>query len=567
MRKQASSISCIESNGVVYSDGKFIVSTLNDYFVSTGVSLATKLRPGLHKETTYDPPGSFKFSPISEQFVLNELKKLKTNKAIGLDRISARLLKDSSLCMSKSLTLIYNRSLSSGVFPSVWKQGKVAALFKSGDRLDCNSYRPITILPTLSKILERAVHLQLYNYLEDNNILTSKQFGFRPKLSTVTALAHFSDSILQNLDQGKMTGAVFLDLSKAFDTVDHVILLDKHVSLGLDNQSLGWFKSYLKNRQMSTSVGSTLSELRHVPVGVPQGSILGPLLFIIYVNSLPTQLKHCNVAIYADDTVIYYSGFSATEITEALNADLRQLASWFSSNRLTLNAAKSKSMLFGSNRSPKYRNIQDISIMIDTVRLERVVTFKYLGVTMHENMTWSDHIDKISKKVNQRIGAIRRVKHLLPLSARICLYNNLVVPLFDYADVIWGDKFNDTLMSQLQILQNRAAKLLLDRPKYSSASEALDILNMETLSSRRRQHRLVFLYKILNQLVNFNFNLYYKSVDIHNYNTRNKENFRLPKTRTNWGRQTTLYSSASDWNDIPLHVRTSENIEKFKSNL
>lgn len=572
-RKQSSSISCIESDGVVLSDDQSIATTLNDYFASIGVSLAAKLRsyvqshipPNANMDS--DPPGRFHFSPISEEFVRNELKKLKTNKATGLDRTSARLLKDSSNYISKSLTSIFNRSLTSGTFPSLWKQGKVTALFKSGDRLDCNNYRPITVLPTLSKILERAIHQQVYGYLEEHNILTSKQFGFRPRLSTTTALTHLSDTILQNLDKGKMTGAVFLDLSKAFDTVDHSLLMDKLKSIGMDTQALSWFKSYLANRQISTSVGSTLSTPRHIPVGVPQGSILGPLLFILYVNSLPSCLKFCDVAVYADDTVIYYSGSSAEEISEALNADLRQLSSWFKSNLLTLNATKSKFMLFGNNRSPKYRNVQDLSIVIDVDHLERVESFKYLGVTIHQCMSWSEHIDSLSKKVNQRLGIIRRVKYLLPMSARITLYNTLVVPLLDYADVIWGDKNNETIMNQLQILQNRAAKIILNRPKDSSASEALQLLNFETLAVRRKKHRAIYMYRIVNNLINFDFNIFSRNRDIHSYNTRGNTNFRLPRVKTNWGKQTVLYHAASEWNTLPENIRDSNTLAIFKSHL
>ena len=211
----------------------------------------------------------FVFKPITEEFVRGQLKQLRTNKAIGLDNISARLLKDSASAISKSLTKLFNQSLVTRTFPSLWKFGKVSALFKKGDRCDPNNYRPITVLPTLSKILEKAVHNQLYYFLNDNKIITSKQFGFRPKLSTNTALTHFTDNVLLNMDSGRLTGAVFLDLSKAFDTVDHNLLLHKLKSVGLSEDTVNWFQSYLANRKQRTSVGDTLSVAVPITVGVP----------------------------------------------------------------------------------------------------------------------------------------------------------------------------------------------------------------------------------------------------------------------------------------------------------
>ena len=296
-RKQNGPVSCIGSDGVIFYDQKCIASIMNQYFSSVATKLVEKLKAGENIFVASDLSNistssttSFRFMPVTEKFVLNELKRLKTNMAIELDLISARLLKDSATVIYKRLTVLFNRSLDGGIYPTIWKHGRVVALFKSGDRTDCNNYRPITILPTISKILERAVHQQLYTYLEEQNILTSKQFGFRPRLSTVTALMHFTDTILQNLDNGSMTGVVFLDLTKAFDTVDYDLLLRKLRAIGVDAQALRWLHSYHMNRQVVTLIRSTQSACCEVPVGVPQGSIYGPLLFIVFVNDLPSAL-------------------------------------------------------------------------------------------------------------------------------------------------------------------------------------------------------------------------------------------------------------------------------------
>ena len=234
------------------------------------------------------------------------LKSLKTNKAIGLDNISARL-KDSANAISNSPTKIYNRSLASSIFPTVWKCGKVTVLFKSRDRCDANNYRPITILPTASKILERVVHSEIYKFLLQENILTPKQFGFWPKLSTAIAVTYFTDAILDNLDKGSITGAVFLDLSEAFHTINHNRLIKKLSNIGFSQETITWFNCYLSNRTQVTSVGLEKSTTKPVQVGVPQGSILGPLLFLIYVNDLPSTVNNCDISLYADDTVLFCS--------------------------------------------------------------------------------------------------------------------------------------------------------------------------------------------------------------------------------------------------------------------
>lgn len=268
------------------------------------------------------------------------MQALQKNKAIGCDRISARLLKDAAAVIAPSLTILFNRSLTTGSFPSSWKIGRVTALHKQGDRTNVNNYRPITILPTISKLLERVVHDQLYKYFIAKKILAKEQFGFRPRRSTDAALIHITDNILTCMDSGQITGAAFLDLSKAFDTVNHELLLQKLTHAGLSNNTVTWFRSYLTNRSIFTMVDNKRSSAMQVPIGVPQGSILGPLLFILFVNDLPQCLKSCNVMLYADDTVIYYSSSMISDVESKLNADLANITDWFNSNFLTLNFEK-----------------------------------------------------------------------------------------------------------------------------------------------------------------------------------------------------------------------------------
>ena len=330
---------CIISSGVQYTDPKSIATALNDYFASVGRLLAEKLSQSLNyvnpvKLNVTEPATDFfELRPVSHSFVPQQISALKRNKAIGLDRISARLLKCASRTITPSITKLLNLSIATNEFPNIWKCAKVTALFKAGNRTSPSNYRPISILATLSKILGRAVHHQFYQYLNQHNLLNEKQFGFWPKRSTVNAVSSFADEILLNIERGKLCGAVFLDLSKAFDTVDHTILLRKLSSLGVTSDMAKWSESYLNGRMQCTSCGPELSDLLPVTHGVPQGSILGPLLFLTYINDLPTVIRHSEVALYADDAVLYCYDSNPAGPECALNADLYSIAVWLNDNK------------------------------------------------------------------------------------------------------------------------------------------------------------------------------------------------------------------------------------------
>ena len=366
---------------------------------------------------------------------------------------------------------------------------------KKGSKQDPSNYRPISVLPTISKLLEKAVHMQLHSYLCDNNLLSQKQFGFRLNSSTVTASAIFTDKILSAMDKGQLTGAVFIDLTKAFDTVDHSILLSKLCSLGvpITSPAYNWFESYLSNRCQVTVCNGTKSSSETVQIGVSQGSILGPLLFTLYINDLPDYLEHCDVTLYADDTVLFISDKSLHNIKSYMNLDLEKLNNWLKLNHLRVSISKSKFMIIGSSQRPN--KIDSISFKVDNMDLDEVSSFKYLGIVINNRLTWQDHVDQMFSKINKKLGLLKRIRYCLPLDARLLFFNSYVLPLFDYADIVWGDRDNSTLMLQLQSLHNKAAKIILDLPIGSSASVALNKLKWKTLARRRAEHRATFIYK------------------------------------------------------------------------
>ena len=561
--KTSTNISSLRVDGAVVTSDESIATVLNNFFVSIGRKLAEKFPDLSSSNQPEDNPNAtgfgFSFQLISESFVRDAIKRLKPNKAIGLDKISARLLKDSGHTIVPSLTSLFNLSLQTETFPSVWKNARVIPLYKKGDKQDPSNYRPISVLPTVNKSLENAVHTQFYGYLTENNLTSSKQFGFRLQSSTATASAQFIDQLLFGMDNGTVTGAVLLDLTKAFDTVNHSILSRKLSRFGVDDTAQNWFDSFLSNRNQVTCCGRAQSDPDIVSVVAAQGSILGPLLFIIYMNDLPNVLKSCSVTLYADDTVLYFSSKLISEIETKMNSDLRQVCDWLKLNQLTLNIKKSQFMLIGCNS--RLRRIESIVISADGKQLKEAQCFPYVGLIINQNLTWEDHIEHMRNKINKKLGLLR-IKLCLPLRARITFFNSFVLPLFDYGDIIWGDRGNTTLMAELQILHNKAARIILDLPPTASASDALSKLHWKPLDRWRTEHRAIFMFKVVNNLFMHTFHCSFNS-NYHNYNTRSKRNIRKSSAHRRWGHWITSNFAADAWNALPLSQRDVPTLSQF----
>ena len=440
-----------------------------------------------------DIASKFCFDYITPEFVFDEICKMSNSKSPGINNFDVRLLKLAAPVICEPLAYICNLSLHTSCFPNDWKLAKVTPIHKDGDKYDVNNYRPISVLPVLSKIIEHAVHDQLYSFLTDNNILNSCQSGFRRNHSTSTSLIDVSDYILQNMNQGLVTGALFLDLKKAFDTVNYDILLKKLHNYGVTGNTLNWFKSYLSGRMQAVNVNSTLSDFKHVNIGIPQGSILGPLLFIIYVNSLPDCIN-CKCIMYADDTALLFKSADSTSLQSHMNDCMLKIAHWFEINKLTLNIKKTKYMIFGTNNA--LRNFDDISLNYGNDIIERVYKFKYLGVIFDPILAWNEHIDYISSIISKRIGIIRRVKFYLPPATLNLLANALVFPHFDYCSPVWTNCISE-FSNSLQVLQNKLARVLLSADIRTPISDMMNTLCWDKLHERWNKQLLVIVFKCL----------------------------------------------------------------------
>ena len=357
----------------------------------------------------------FSVPEISCEKVEKYLRNIDLTKATGSDNIGPRLLKLAAPFISDSLTYICNQSIINSTFPDKWKEGKVRPLHKNGPKDDTNNYRPISVLPVLSKLLEKHVHDSLMSFLILHNVLHSTQSGFRPNHSCETAVLQMINKFHEAINNGQIIGMVMVDFRKAFDLVDHTLLLKKLRHYKISNETLLWFSSYLLNRKQKVVINNIESTTENIVCGVPQGSILGPLLFLMFINDLPLYTDNVNTDLYADDTTIFQISNSQHFIEQNLQLALRKLSVWCKLNGMLLNTEKTKVMLITTlqKRLHLHDNILNLTFNNDT--LKNVDNDKVLGVHIDNNLTWSIHIQFIVKKISSNLWLLSKLIEYLSL--------------------------------------------------------------------------------------------------------------------------------------------------------
>ena len=352
----STSNSCISLNieNSISSNPEDVSEAFNDFFTNIAGKIRSKIPYTRHlffKWLTNPNPASFFLTPTSPSEISNVLSSLSKNKASGPNSIPYIIISSNLNSFSSILSKIINLSFSTGVFPNVLKEAKVIPIFKNkGSPFDAENYRPISLLSNIDKIFQKIMHKRLMSFLENSKSLYPLQFGFRSKHSTDTALLYCINKITKAIDNGKFACSIFIDLKKAFDTVDHEILLSKLDFYGVRGKVNSWFRSFLSNRSQFVSISNTNSKSKHMPYGVPQGSVLGPLLFLLYVNDLHTALPYSQVNLFADDTMLFLEDFSLKPIAKHAKIDLELLSHWLNANKISLNINKSELVIFKSKR-------------------------------------------------------------------------------------------------------------------------------------------------------------------------------------------------------------------------
>ena len=471
--------------------------------------------------------------------------------------------------ITPSILYIVNKSISISQFPDLWKEAKVKPLFKSESKDDINNYRPISILPTVSKLIEKWVEMQFSQYLNEFNLLHKSQSGFRPRHSTESALILMVDSWLKAINEGKIVGCVLVDFRKAFDLVDHEILLRKLKCYKCNDSCVSWFESYLCHRKQRVSLNNNLSSTSKVIHGVPQGSILGPLLFLIFINDLPLYLQNntSTIDLYADDTTIYYSCSNILMLERNLQKSLDCLQIWCRENGMILNTDKTKVMLITSRQKRMNLNNAVLNLQYNDIDITITTCDKILGIHVDNNLTWNNHFNFLSKKLSSHLWLLSKVRIYLSIEHRVLFYNAYIKPHIDYCSLIWSNTSSSNI-SKITRLQRRACKLILGH-EYNGLSEAFEKLKILSIDQSIFLSKAKMMYKIHNNLAPSYLNEMFLMRDANLDNTTSNlrsvanKNFVVPLAKCNLFKGSLTYSGVIIWNSIPVSIKNSSSLPMF----
>ena len=566
----------IKTSDQVLENPEDIANEFNNYFVNICQTLGIVNK---NNESTFstldkyvksklDSSKKFNISLISENQVFKLLNKLNSSKSAGVDTVGPRILKLAAPVISRAIAHIINTSIKQGIFPDELKKAKVSPIFKSGDKETMGNYRPISVLPTILKIFEQHIASQLNNFLNDNHLLSSYQSGFRKFHSCQSALIQLSEEWLSNMDNGCLTGITFLDFRKAFDLVDHEILLQKLECYSFDSNALTVFKSYLNNRQQSVHIGTTESKFNEIKSGVPQGSVLGPILFLLYINDLPLHVKHSQIALFADDTTIHGSSKSLESIEENMQKDLDNINKWCDENKMKINENKTNCMLLGTNQRLANLSKTTLDLKVNDIALDNVKNQKLLGVEIDSHLDYNVHLDKLCKNISSKLALLKRIKRYLNLDYRKLFYNGYVLPLINYCIVVWSNTSKTNLL-RIHKLQKYAARIILDAAPDAPSKPLFDELNWLNIFEKINYQKSILLYKIkhepspsyLHQL----FPTTYSTSRV--LRSKTQDNLNIPRPNTEKFKHSFQYSGARLWNDLPANIRNSNSLYSFKNSM
>ncbi len=500
---------------------------------------------------------------INELDVYELLTSLDMTKATGPDNISNIFLKKCAVGLSKPLSIIFNMSIQTGTFPKKWKLANVAPIYKNkGDRKLCNFYRPISLLPCVSKILEKIMFSHIYEFLRKNRIIAPNQSGFTPGDSAIMQISHIVDKITSLLDKGQEVMALFLDLAKAFDVVWRKGLIFKLDRVGIrdsnDCKLLSWFKSYLSDREQCVVINGKSSSSMINNSGVPQGSVLGPLLFLIYINDLVHDLR-CKSFLFADDTSLFNAGDTIYDCYQDLNKDLETINKWANKWKIKINADKTEGLII----SRKKAQFAIPNVVLDGCNVNFVSEHKHVGIWLDTKLDWKVHIQKLAEKANKRMGILRKFKYLLPRHALSQCYLSYVRPLMEYGGPLFAgqDKKDLEILDRIQI----EAMHIITGAKHRTSH---DLLKQDTqfddLSVRRNLQKFTMLHKVIhNKSPKY---LYDDLPFMTDENTRLERRFKFNTVRYNYVfyRDSFIPLATSEWNALPNLIRTNNALKSFK---
>ena len=528
----------------------------NKFFATIGINIQKSLNIREHINIFTGIVG-FDFQPESEESISKLIDTLRSDVATGTDDINARFIKDAKDELVPILTQLINLSYKLSQFPDAMKKARIKALHKKDSTEDIANYRPISILPVMSKIFERSGTNQMASFLEANGLINPNQHAYRAGHSTTTCLAEVTDYLYQLHDQKKCSGVASLDLSKAYDSISHTLLLHKLSKMGFSEFSLMWIKSYLENRKQIIKFNKYTSTEETVMSGIPQGSIIGPILFVVFTNDLAqTFTKSCKMVSYADDVQLVISADTIKELIHKIEEVIQQAQKWYELNSMKNNIGKTEVLIINNGKMENKIKIK-VTDEGKSIGIVPKKWIKVLGVYLDENLNWKRQISEVRKKSSNAIRNLHRVNQLIPIRQRVQLYNALITPHFSYCDIIWAG-CGVVNSRRLQVTQNYAARSILGMRKRDSATDALKSLKLLNLAQRRNVHEAVFIHKALNEKLPANITKQYSSFKPTS-NTRAAQSgkLNLPKHSTAKFQNSLLFRCIKTWNGVPDQLEYS----------
>lgn len=546
---------CIKINneqGQEFTNSIEMANYCNNYFINIGIDMEKNI-PIPKNSCSLDPinPNSMFLTPITKNELVKHISSLKSSGCPGYDGISTQIIKQTHMEIMTPLLHIINLIFKTGIVPSDFKMSIVTPIHKNGPKTDIKNYRPISVISNFSKIFEKCFKEKLTMFFNKNDILSDDQYGFMNGSSTSDALHRFATEIINNLNTGNKCIGVFLDLAKAFDTVPHKKLLDVLIHYGVRGTVSKLIESYLTNRSQVVKINKILSDRQIIKIGVPQGTVLGPILFITYLNSLLRQNIGGSVISYADDTVLIFSGRDWDETKNKVVRGLKIIKNWLHSHKLTLNLTKTNYISFSLTAAgrPLFSYIT-----IDDNKINEVSSTKYLGVIIDQFLKWQPHIDYLTNKIRKLIHKFYLLREFLNTKILIMLYKAFVESLLRYGILVWGGLYNNALY-KLNTVQKFILKIIYKKNKTYSTKL---LFSEETPNIRTLYMITICVYiHIRNSLR--------EHID-HSYDTRSKLNkkLKIPLNHKNINLKYINYLAPKIYNLLPNVMKEIKNKKKFK---
>ena len=544
----------------IYTEISDSCNYINKYFADIGKNLHAQFSGGLLNDyiNMYNIRNCEDEIVFRVDDVVMLVKNINVHKGSGIEYMPSFILKDVFEVIPLQLTYLFNQSISLGVFPKSWAIATVTPIPKSGNKHQANNWRPISIIPLIGKLMEKLCNTIYQNHLDVHNILCDEQYGFRPKRSTNMAIFNFLKNIIDELNNKKIVGAIYLDFSKAFDSINHQRLLNKTKDMGIPLKLLEWTSSYLQNRKIKTRLNNHVSDTSELICGVPQGSVLGPTLFLCYINDLAAIIKNIglSISLYADDAVIYCSNYDSYFVQARLENALSVVVDWCNSNYININIDKTKFCIYGTRTNVSKFVPRNLSSNNRTIH--RCQQYQYLGIILDECLTMKPNFNMIFKKFSYKIYQFGKIKRFLNPDTRILVYKQTVLPLTEYVSFVMSLNTKHE-RDKLQKLQNRSLRICYDiqNPQDIRVGDIHQLAHVDMLDKRRTLQLLCILYELSMQSQ-------YEMRRNRATRLAQKYIFDIKCANLDLYAKSPYCVGAKLWNDLPRHIQKQNSKEQFK---